>query len=575
VIVYGSRTFDVDVPAFVAALRRRLDNLPIDTSASALVDLLVDFGEVESAVADALQPEADDEPAALAPWTSTGDALARALCAVLSSDRTCAVASVHDASLSARAMNVSSWPGALRTRVPEGFAQYGLFPQQYAAAAVRLVQQRAPASLECIGIRGIGLPLAHVVAAAAALRGVRTKVRSVRPRGHPFDRRVVLGADLTRAIAASRADVFAVVDEGPGLSGSSFAAAAEALIGCGIEARRIVLLPSWDAPVESLRSERGRRTWESHPRLVVGFEQAMSGSLPFSPDAEDLSAGKWRERILAPDAPWPAVHPQHERRKHLAAAGTIFRFAGFGRHGRSAYDRAVTIAEHGYGAEPLALDSGFLQQRWTPGAPLEPHPAVTADLLDRLARYLAFIKQTFATGSPDDIDELGEMIEINLSEDQRGAQACAVRSAALPVARLDGRPERVAIDGRMMPHEWIRSGTDMMKVDALDHHADDFFPGCRDIAWDVAGAIVEFELDAGGASALLERYTKASGDRTIDRRLGFYRTAYHAWRLGYAALAAETLGDSPDGRRFRADWARYRRSSAGPAADSLLPARRC
>ena len=53
---------------------------------------------------------------------------------------------------------------------------------------------------------------------------------------------------------------------------------------------------------------------------------------------------------------------------------------------------------------------------------------------------------------------------------------------------------RVAVDGRHHPHDWIDAGQQVMKVDALDHHADDFLPGCRDIAWDIAGACVELQV---------------------------------------------------------------------------------
>src|SRR5207302_4552914 len=54
----------------------------------------------------------------------------------------------------------------------------------------------------------------------------------------------------------------------------------------------------------------------------------------------------------------------------------------------------------------------------------------------------------------------------------------------------------VLVDGRMQPHEWIRSkdGT-IIKVDGCTHGDDHFFPGPTDIAWDLAGAIVEWSLD--------------------------------------------------------------------------------
>jgi hypothetical protein len=99
-----------------------------------------------------------------------------------------------------------------------------------------------------------------------------------------------------------------------------------------------------------------------------------------------------------------------------------------------------------------------------------------------------------------------------------------------------------------------------MKTDALDHHADDFFPASRDVAWDVAGTIAEFDLDPEGTSYLLAEYASRSNDLTITRRISFYHAAYLAYRLGYATIAAETLDDTPDGRRFTAIQNRYRRS---------------
>jgi hypothetical protein len=127
-------------------------------------------------------------------------------------------------------------------------------------------------------------------------------------------------------------------------------------------------------------------------------------------------------------------------------------------------------------------------------------------------------------------------------------------------ARFD-EPE-VAVDGRLLPHEWIASDGALMKTDALDHHADDFLPGPRDSAWDVAGAVCELGLDGAAAAALVSEYRGRSHDRTIERRLPFYRAAYLAYRIGYANLSAESLRGTPDGARFRTLEARYRRSLA-------------
>src|SRR5581483_10714874 len=118
----------------------------------------------------------------------------------------------------------------------------------------------------------------------------------------------------------------------------------------------------------------------------------------------------------------------------------------------------------------------------------------------------------------------------------------------------------VAVDGRMMPWEWIAAPAGLFKTDAIDHHADDFLPGPRDIAWDLAGAIEECGLDAAAAAYAVTRYRDRTADASIELRLPFYRTAYLAYRIGYATLAVESLGETADGRRFKALERRYRRS---------------
>ena len=101
----------------------------------------------------------------------------------------------------------------------------------------------------------------------------------------------------------------------------------------------------------------------------------------------------------------------------------------------------------------------------------------------------------------------------------------------------------VAVDGRMLPHEWIETRAGFLKTDALDHHDDHFFPACQDIAWDIAGAEIEFDLPPGSV-----------GD---SPRLPFYRIAYAAYRFGYARMAEESLGNKPDASRFRQLAAKY------------------
>jgi hypothetical protein len=117
----------------------------------------------------------------------------------------------------------------------------------------------------------------------------------------------------------------------------------------------------------------------------------------------------------------------------------------------------------------------------------------------------------------------------------------------------------VAVDARMQPHEWIRTGSGFLKTDGVDHFDDHFFPGPQDIAWDVAGFSVEFGLDAGAADGLADAVAAALRDPSLPARLPFLTLAYLAARLGYASLAAASLGATPDGHAQATLARRYAR----------------
>jgi hypothetical protein len=172
-----------------------------------------------------------------------------------------------------------------------------------------------------------------------------------------------------------------------------------------------------------------------------------------------------------------------------------------------------------------------------------------------MASYLSHLARHFGH-EPGPADELRAMVDTNVLESlgHEGERLLAAHRAKWGSPAADAP---VALDGRMLPHEWLRTATGYIKVDALDHHDDHFFPGCRDIAWDVAGTCVEFELERDGRRYFVDRYRRESGDRTIVGRLPSYTVAYLAFRTGYATLAAESLGATPDGRRFAGLAGRY------------------
>ncbi|MCU1383603.1 MAG: hypothetical protein JWL71_2300 [Acidobacteria bacterium] len=561
-LVYGHHTVGLNVAAFLRQFRDRLDALPTAPGHDAIVDLLVDWGEAESAVADALLPDRDDDLSALTPWRNVSDACADAACASWDGDAAASAAALARARHGVDALNVATVPEHVRSKAAEGFAHYALFPEQYMDAARRFAREHQPRAVLCLGLRSIGSILAHVVAAAIRRAGIAATTRSVRPRGHPFDRRLAITDRLAAVIADAGVSHVAVVDEGPGLSGSSFAAAADFLVAGGRPADRVVLFPSWLPAGDSLRSTAAQRVWDRHQKITAGFEQVclrddrLFGTIPVT---RDLSAGGWRAHCFSSPDLWPAVQPQHERRKYLAgSSGTIVRFAGLGRRGRSIADRAAALGESEFGSGALSLTHGWLEQPWIDGRTLTAADAAAPRVLDHLAAYLASIRRAFTTADPESVDEVLNMAIINASEGL-GAWTAA------PLARLAAAAEqfaeaRVAVDGRMLPHEWIAAGDRFVKTDALDHHDDDFWPGCRDIAWDVAGTIAEFDLAPDAAAYFVTAYTRHAGDHTIAQRLPFFEAAYLAYRQAYAAFAGDTLGDSVDGRAFNALRQRYRRS---------------
>jgi hypothetical protein len=263
---------------------------------------------------------------------------------------------------------------------------------------------------------------------------------------------------------------------------------------------------------------------------------------------DDIGGGKWRERLYPDESLWPSTWPALERIKFLAAdRRTLFKFEGLGRYGRCVFDRSAELAETGYGPRVEDAGDGFLGYEAVDGRPLAAAD-LSYGLLMHMAKYCAlrstaFPAPTFAG------DDLKQMLDVNLHHEFPGE--------AFGVPELDTvRP--VIVDARMMPHEWIAFGAGLvMKTDGASHGDDHIFPGPVDIAWDLAGVVVEWSLDPAATRFFLDVYRRASGDAP-DRRLPAYLFAYTLFRLAYAKLAAQALGGTSEGPRLLCDYRRYR-----------------
>ena len=503
-------------------------------------DLLIRFGAFEAAVADALSPERDEDSAEARALRRASVALGRLFCRALRREPCGRL--IRECSRAFAALSALSLPPQVIASVPEGYAYYGLFPQTYVTAAEQCLRELRPSEVVVIGIRGIGASLASAVAGCLEEHDCHVRSYTVRPHGHPFDREVGIGDHLRAEWGDAQSAVFAVVDEGPGLSGSSFASVTKLLASIGIREDRIVLFPSWSANPAAFVNESARSQWERHRRFVAG-ETAPR------PEGRDVSAGAWRPLLFTTETAYPAVQPQHERRKYLTDSGVLNKFAGIGRYGSQKLSIAECLAEEGFTPAPTGFSNGFLGRRFAPGRPLFVRD-VSSALLDRIASYLAFRKAKLPAERSVDFDSMLELIRINSQEGIGPDFAVSDKALAAFRSEFEDRAA-TAVDGRMLPHEWLATRGGFIKTDDTDHHADHFFPGGADIAWDLAAAGVEFQLRRAEREYLMTRYIQFSGDRPSRGLAWFYRIAYLAFRLGYSALAAGPTAGTAEYDRFQ------------------------
>ena len=184
----------------------------------------------------------------------------------------------------------------MRLRVAEGYAYYALYPETYIAAATLFRSGRLPGTAVCVGVRSIGTSLSAVVGAALEAEGWDVLSVTLRPRGPPFERRPVLTPDLAQWIKRRRHADFLIIDEGPGLSGSSMCGVADVISGLGVPDRQITFLPSWPADGGTFNSESSLQRWRRHAKFCCSFEDIW-----LSRGSSRAEAGRSvRRRVAAP-----------------------------------------------------------------------------------------------------------------------------------------------------------------------------------------------------------------------------------------------------------------------------------
>ncbi|HEY5961544.1 MAG TPA: hypothetical protein VIV60_33525, partial [Polyangiaceae bacterium] len=452
-------------------------------------------------------------------------------------------------------------PASTLQRVPEGFAYYGLYPEQYSVAAQHALSETSPTSVVVIGLRSIGTTLSSVVERTIATHDVPVSSYTVRPRGSPFERALNLDrsllSELQRAIVSGAH--FFVVDEGPGMSGSSFASAVAALIDLSSPRHHVVLFPSYPCNGGQMCNTAAQRIWAEQRSFVADFELAWISRGVSEHTLLDISAGAWRDVPMLAASRGALCHPQHERRKYLTLDDhgrplSVMRFAGFGAAGRDVRERAERLSDSGITSKAVALSHGMLVLEFVSGKPLQRSTLQAADVSSMLD-YVSWRWKQVQVSGPANTDVLFEMACHNGEKAIGGWTLTAferlMRDLVEPCALT-------IVDGRMAPDEWLRTDNGLRKLDAFDHGDDHFFPGPCDIAWDIAGICTEFGLDNSQIGALAAAYSTRSGDRWIIRRLPFYLSAYRAFRIGYCHWASVVLPDATARARFRRRMRWYR-----------------
>ena len=136
----------------------------------------------------------------------------------------------------------------------------------------------------------------------------------------------------------------------------------------------------------------------------------------------------------------------------------------------------------------------------------------------------------------------------------------------------------VQVDGRLHPWEWIRlTDGGFCKADALDHACDHGLVGCQDIAWDVAGAAVEFRLTDGELDELRRGVAEGARRAPTVETVRLFELCYAAFQGGLWRLAEQVAEPAERGaiQRWRAKYGEVLRKAATsvPAISDPKPGR--
>jgi hypothetical protein len=408
-----------------------------------------------------------------------------------------------------------------------------------------------------IGLRSIGTTLSALVKTVFQHEGWQVKRFTVRPSGHPYERKVELPA------AHFPAEWWwIVVDEGPGASGSSFVSAADALMAAGVAHERITFFPGHNGDPGSGANDHMRACWQTIQRTFTPLSDLSFGGLELTQALaaktaellggevkaiQDFGGGLWREAAYPNTNEMPAAYIPFERPKTCVTLANgervLWKFAGFAAAPKSELSTAASAMHRlqrrffvGDTPQPFGKFHGFVAQQWSEGKRLRCQNA-TPEFLTQLARYT--IRSSGALLTPIEqqagITRLREMLYWNtwelLGEGAAEKTKCWTQITA-PLQRYG--------DGRLDPCEWLITPVGgIFKTDCAGHDFDHTVVGQQSILWDIAGALVEWTGNPQSALPLISETRRAFGEEFDLQSLHFYQAAYAAFRGGMCVMCAQ------------------------------------
>ncbi|MDQ3705227.1 MAG: hypothetical protein M3437_08415 [Chloroflexota bacterium] len=606
VIIYSDHQYKDMLFTLIARLREGVTAArgPGITQVERLRSLLIRAGEVEQAAHDQLPKlllaeEAQEQIIHLHAATSH---IADAFCTARVSTPAASFQDNIESSLDSALNHFSEshYPEdiLLIVRMPEGFAFYAIYPEQYCISAERWLHEHAQEQnkhIAVVGIRSIGTTLAAVVAATLRAGGWRVSDFTVRPTGRPYQRLV----EITEAQIEGAAWGL-VLDEGPGVSGSSIAAVAEALVRAGLPRERISFFPSHGGEPGGAASDEIRHWWATTSRYFTPIEEARFGrrdlqqafvawldSLGEWQDPVEsikyIGRGEWRKVVYTDTSEWPAVCSHFERPKYLATRQSgqriLFKFEGICSAPTDNLTRAEAIYSviHGRNKQQpkgeaqrrwsthqvLGVFQGFVAYVWS-----DDFSPLAASNYDRLGIHTDVGHYISTAAGPElaveqqraSIDRLAEILYCNTWQ-ALGHQAAELTRVWIEVAYNSVASGTLAYgDGRMAPHKWLMDKRGYIKkVDGAGHTWDHTNIGLQAVAWDVAGFIIEWGLDDAQVMTLLRAYYHAGGRNILCDLLHFYLMAYAAFRAGLCHTCANMMTHEPmEQSRLQIAYATYR-----------------